>query len=151
MVVWRICRRAQQALDGDGARLHGGRWNSEGVGVIYTSSSLSLAALEMLVHLEPLIMPDDLVALQIEVPDRPHEFAYADADRLPSDWRDYPAPDWAAELGDTWIKEGDFLRLGVPSAVIPSEYNILINPAHDGMRSVRVMSSRAFSFDTRLI
>lgn len=151
MVVWRICRRAQQALDGEGARIHGGRWNSEGVGVIYTSSSLSLAALEMLVHLEPLTLPDDLVSLEIEVPDRPREFAYADADRLPSDWRDYPAPDWAAELGDTWIKEGDFLCLGVPSAVIPSECNILINPAHDGMRSVRVMSSRAFKFDTRLI
>jgi len=50
---WRIVktRFVQQAFDGEGARLYGGRWNSPGVKMIYTSESLALAALEILAHL----------------------------------------------------------------------------------------------------
>lgn len=149
--MWRICRRSHRALDGEGARQFGGRWNSERVAVVYTSASLSLAALELLVHVEAVTLPDDLVALEIELPDGPEHFAYAEADRLPPDWRSYPAPEWEAELGDTWIADGEFLALGVPSAVIPMEFNILINPAHAAMRTVKILSERPFRFDERLL
>ena len=151
MLVWRICRHAYRELDGEGARVNGGRWNSEGVAVIYTSASLSLAALELLVHVEPLSIPADLVAMEIQIPDTRGISAYAEVKQLPHDWRAYPAPDWEADLGDTWIHDGAFLVLGVPSAVVPEEFNVLINPAHPAMRQVKVISVRPFRFDDRLL
>ena len=151
MIVWRIARAAFQALDGEGARLNGGRWNGEGTAVVYASGSLSLAALELLVHVEPLSMPADLVAMEIEVPDRAGLGAVAELARLPDGWREYPAPEWEAELGDTWVRDGTFLWLAVPSAVVPEERNVLLNPAHEAMRKVRVRSVRPFRFDERLL
>lgn len=151
MIVWRICRAAYKKLDGEGARVNGGRWNSEGVAVIYTSTSVSLAALELLVHVEPLSIPADLIAMEIQIPDSPGMSAFAEVKRLPADWRAYPAPEWQADLGDTWVADGTFLLLGVPSAVVPEEYNVLINPAHPAMGDVRVLSVRPFRFDDRLL
>lgn len=152
MVVWRIARQPYQALDGEGARLYGGRWNSPGRPVIYTSESLSLAALEYLVHVDPLTTPNDLVAMEIEVPHEAGLGAGATADRFTDpDWRDYPAPDWQAELGDEWLGDGTFLWLAMPSAIVPDERNVLVNPRHVRMRDVRVVSTRPFGFDKRLL
>ena len=152
MVVWRITRRAHQALDGEGARLYGGRWSSEGRAVVYMSRSLSLAAHEYLVHVEPLVAPSDLVALEIELPDEAGLGATVESSHFPpGDWRAYPGPDWQAELGDLWLTDGTFLWLSVPSAIVPEEQNILINPAHSRMTAVRVKSTREFGFDKRLL
>lgn len=150
MRVWRLTRRAFTALDGEGARLHGGRWNSEGTAVVYASTSLALAALELLVHVDPADAPDDLVALGIDVPDDaprgalPHE-------ALPADWNrvaDHPA---CAALGDGWVRGGAELALLVPSAIVPEEANVLLNPAHRAMARVRLAVARDFAFDRRLI
>jgi RES domain-containing protein len=89
--AWRITRRAYQALDDEGARLNGGRWNSEGVPVVYTSATLSLAALEYLVHVEIQGVPDDLVSLEIEVPDGVPVQGVSPAD-LPDDWNPHGMP-----------------------------------------------------------
>ena len=152
MVTWRIARRAFQALDGEGARLYGGRWNSERRPAVYTSQSLSLAALEYLVQVAPLLAPTDLVAMEIHVPDAPGLGAGVEpAEFPPGDWRAYPAPDWQAELGDLWLADATFLWLAVPSAIVPEERNILINPLHPRISDVRVRSTRAFGFDERLL
>ena len=140
MLVWRICREAHQALDGEGARLHGGRWTSERISVVYTSSTLALAALEYLVHVDIEDVPDDLVAMAIEVPDD-----------LPPDWNqvlDHPA---CARIGDQWAAKGTVLLLLVPSAVVPEESNVLINPDHPRAGDVRMVSIRPFAFDSRLV
>lgn len=150
MVVWRIARRQFQGLDGEGARLYGGRWNWGGRPVIYTSQSLSLAALEYLVHVDPLLAPTDLVAMEITVPDDAG-VDVTPADFPPGEWRDSPAPEWQAELGETWLDDVTFLWLAVPSAIVPEEFNVLINPAHPGMADVRVTGTRPFRFDRRLI
>jgi RES domain-containing protein len=84
------------------------------------------------------------------VPDTPGLGATEDGAQLPADWRDYPAPAWEAQLGDSWVREGALLWLSVPSAIVPEEYNVLINPAHPAMREVRVTSTRPFRFDQRL-
>ena len=65
MQVWRICRAryADESFTGRGARRFGGRWNSPGVPMVYCSSSLALAAIELFVHIEPNLQPDDLVAI----------------------------------------------------------------------------------------
>ena len=150
MRVRRLTRRAFQALDGEGARLFGGRWNSEGVPVVYTSSTLSLAALECLVHVQIEDVPADLVSLEIDVPDdagaeQVHTFD------MPDDWNqveDHPA---CALLGDAWAAERSVLLLRVPSAIIPHEQNVLLNPRHPAMGRVSVVAVRDFAFDPRLL
>jgi len=152
VIVWRITRAGKKTLSGEGARLYGGRWNSEGRAAIYSSATLSLAVLEYLVHLEPSEIPSDLVTLKIEIPDEPGVGAVADPARFDDrDWRMTPAPPWQAELGDAWLEDGTFLWLAVPSAVVPEERNILVNPAHRKFGKVRVRSERPFPFDLRLL
>ncbi len=149
MLVWRICRAGHQELDGEGSRLHGGRWNSEGVSVIYTSSTLALTALEYLVHVDIEDAPDDLVAMAIDVPDDAGEEIVA-VDDLPGDWNQLPDHPASARIGDQWAAEGTALLLRVPSAVVPEESNLLINPDHPRAGDVRVVSTRPFAFDSRL-
>ena len=150
MLVWRITRAAYQALDGEGARLNGGRWNSEGVAVVYTSSTLSLAALEYLVHVDPEDVPADLVAMQTQIPDDvPGERLPISA--LPADWNTVPAHPACATAGDVWAKNGLAAYLRVPSAIVPEEENLLINPQHTAVARIIVVHTRSFGFDPRLL
>src|SRR5262249_50308605 len=99
--VWRLCRRAHAAFDGEGGRLAGGRWNHRGVAVVYTSATLSLAALEYFVHVELADTPGDLVAVAADIPDDVARTELAVAS-LPADWRAFPAPERLASLGTRW-------------------------------------------------
>jgi RES domain-containing protein len=149
MRLYRITSAPFARLDGEGARLFGGRWNSRGVAVVYASTTLALAALEYLVHTDIDTVPGDLVAITIEVPDG----AAAEevrADELPDGWRtgvDHPG---CIARGDDWIRRGSALLLKVPSAVIPTEANCLLNPAHPAAAGITAASER-FAFDPRLL
>jgi RES domain-containing protein len=148
--VWRIARQRYLSLDGEGARLNGGRWNSEGIPVVYASSTLSLAALEYLVHVDVEDVPADLCALKLDVPDDAPVEA-VEVSSLPDDWnRVEDHPDCLAR-GDDWARRGAALALRVPSAVIPAETNVLLNPRHPDMARVRVVSIETFAFDRRLL
>ena len=150
MLVYRICRRAFHALDGEGARLYGGRWNTPGTPLVYTSSALSLAALEYLLHVDPEEVPSDLVALTIEIPDDA-PLARVTPRQLPADWVrviDHPA---CQATGDAWARRGAELALRVPSAPIVEEENVLVNPRHPDAARVRVVATRRFAFDPRLL
>ena len=149
MHVWRLTRRRFRKLDGEGARRAGGRWNNPGSAVLYTSSMLSLAALEYLVHIDIEDAPGDLIAMCIEVPDDVPRQEVA-ADGLPDDWRREPRHPACVEVGEGWLAQGRALALRVPSAVIPEEANWLINPAHPDAQRVRIVSARGFAFDPRL-
>ena len=150
MLVWRIARKAYQALDGEGARLHGGRWNSEGVSVVYTSTTLALAALEYLVHVDAEDVPEDLVAMQLQIPDGILE-ARVQASTLPADWKEVPDHPACVKAGDTWARNASTALLRVPSAIVPEEENILINPVHIEAVRIAVVHTRAFVFDPRLL
>jgi RES domain-containing protein len=119
------------------------------VAVVYTSATLSLAALEYFVHLDPNDAPGDLVAAPAEIPDT---LARAEirAEALPPSWRAYPAPDRLAELGTAWVRARTTAVLVVPSAIVPQERNILLNPAHPDFRRIRSGRPEAFSFDPRM-
>jgi RES domain-containing protein len=149
VLVWRITRESYQALDGEGARLYGGRWNSEGSPVVYTSATLALAALEYLVHVDPAQVPDDLCAMGVDVPDD-LVIGSTDPAIFPSDWTHVPDHPACLEHGDRWIREATTPALWVPSAVIPQEQNLLINPVHPDATVVTVSSVRAFALDPRL-
>jgi RES domain-containing protein len=148
--VWRICRAAHRALDGEGARLYGGRWNAEGAPAVYTSASLALAALEYLVHIDPVDVPDDLLAMSLDVPDNAAALVVTVA-QLPRGWRRLPDHPACVRIGVRWLAEGTALLLRVPSVVVPEETNVLINPGHPRAKDLRVVSTRPFAFDPRLL
>ncbi len=150
MLVWRITRESYQALDGEGARLNVGRWNSEGVAVVYTSTTLALAALEYLVHVDPEDVPEELVAVQIQIPNGlPEERIQPDG--LPGDWNEVPDHPACTRVGDTWASNASTALLRVPSAIVPEEENVLINPMHSDAERIAVVRTRAFVFDRRLL
>ena len=150
MIVWRICKRryASNSLEGEGARLFGGRWNLPGVPIVYTSETLSLAALELLVHVDPADAPADLVSVSIEVPD---DLATNQPIDLPADWRAVPVPPSTQHYGSEWQARAREPLLRLPSAVVPTEFNRLINPLHPEARRVAIVDVAAFSLDPRLI
>lgn len=149
-MLWRIARAAHTSLDGEGARLHGARWNSQGVAVVYAASHLSLAALEYLVHIDPEDAPDDLNALGLQIPDDAVTLVCG-PDDLPAGWRRIPPPPACQDIGDRWIRGGEHLLLRVPSVLVPEETNVLINPAHPDAAGIRIAVSRPFSFDPRFL
>jgi len=119
------------------------------VAVVYTSGTLSLAALEYFVHLDPADAPVDLAAIPAEIPDTiPRR--QIEVDTLPSTWRSYPAPEPLADLGTAWVRAGTTAVLLVPSAIVPPEHNVLLNPAHRDFRRIRLGPSEPFSFDPRM-
>ena len=149
MIVWRLARLAHAKLDGEGARLAGGRWNTRGRAAVYTSSRLSLAALELLVHTDVPVVPPDLVAFEIDVPDK-LEIESVEIAGLPKDWR-LPGHPTCRSIGDTWLAEERTAVLRVPSAVVPEELNYIINPAHRAAKTIQVVGRRKFAFDSRLL
>jgi RES domain-containing protein len=150
MRVWRIVKEkhAATAFDGEGARLYGGRWNSRGTRLIYTSASLSLAALENLVHLTTPVA-FRYVALAVEFHDRLVE--RADTIALPTDCNEEPPPQTAQEIGDRWVREARSVALELPSVIIPGEFNYLLNPAHPDFKKITMSKPELFSFDQRLL
>lgn len=151
MRVWRIVpkRRHSQAFTGEGARLYGGRWNPPGVRVVYTSATLSLAALEYFVHVSKETRPDDLVSISLEIPNDARIERVIES-KLPSKWRTYPAIDELKEIGRKWIKNGASAVLTVPSVIIPQELNYLINPDHSDFRKMKISKPSPFSLDDRM-
>jgi RES domain-containing protein len=149
--VWRICarRHAPGAFSGNGARLYGGRWKPPGVALIYTAGSLSLAALELFVHLDPADLPQDLVSLSAAIPDGVARETIS-IGSLPPNWREYPAPESTQEIGKRWADRGGTAVLAVPSAVIPQERNFLLNPAHPQYSRIQIRRPQRFQFDARM-
>jgi RES domain-containing protein len=148
--VWRITRQPYARLDGEGARLNGGRWNREGVPVVYTSATLSLAALEYLVHVDVEDVPADLCAMRVELP-ADAAIEVVDPERLPEGWRSVEEHPECVWRGEEWARRGESLALQVPSAVIPTESNYLLNPRHPDMARVRLVNLETFAFDRRLL
>jgi RES domain-containing protein len=151
MILWRICKevRAGTAFDGEGARRFPGRWNHRGVPMVYCTTALSLAALEVFVHLDPDDLPDDLVATRAELPDDllPE---VVDVATLPAGWNRTPGPTTLQDIGSAWVTASRSVALSVPSAIIPAERSVLLNPGHpDLVRIVRHPPER-FIFDPRM-
>jgi RES domain-containing protein len=122
------------AFDGEGARRYGGRWNSKGNACVYLAGSVSLAMLEVMVHLDDYNVLKHYALLEVRLPAK--TVLRLTANVLPRDWRDEPAPVSTAELGDEWLVGASSLALAVPSVVVPQETNYLLNPKHPGFAAV---------------
>lgn len=149
--AWRITKRrhAGTAFSGTGARRYGGRWNSPGIPVVYTSESQSLAVLEILVHLQAPVLLEKYVLIEVGI----DEALINDLDRsrLQRNWRAEPAPVQLRNIGDEWVRNGSSVALRVPSALVPAENNFLLNPAHTDFEKLIIGKPVPFSFDERLL
>jgi len=148
LTAWRICKRkhCKHGFTGEGARRFGGRWNSPGTPIVYVAGSQSLAALEMLVHLNAA----DLLAKYVLIPVEIDEGLITGVSALPKNWRVYPAPAEARVVGDDWIVSGSSVVLRVPSTLVPSENNFLLNPRHADFSKLKIGEALEFEFDIRL-
>ena len=148
--AWRIIKEkhAATAFSGEGAAKTGGRWNSRGVAVIYTSSTKSLAALESLVHLNPPVL-FKYVAIRIRFDDTLLEIM--PARNLPADWRAEPPPPSSKAVGDGWVWEARSAVLALPGVLISGEPNYLLNPAHPDFKKISIGKPEPFAFDPRLL
>lgn len=152
MRVWRICHAdyRQSVFSGEGARRAGGRWNSRGVPVVYTSAHLSLAALELFVHLDTDLIPDQMLAAAADIPDDLHIEQIASRD-LHENWHTNQCLEHLRAMGDAWIAQGRSAVLAVPSVLIPQEFNYLLNPFHpDFHRICCGVEVQEFRYDPRM-
>jgi RES domain-containing protein len=152
--LWRVCRAPFAALDGEGARLYGGRWNPVGTPLVYTATTLALAALETLAHTDPDLVPDDLVALRIETGGL--DVPVLDEAALPEGWRTEAAESRNQAFGGRWVNAATSALVVVPSALLPgaaapAEANVLFSPALPDASRVRIAEQLPFSFDDRLL
>jgi RES domain-containing protein len=148
---WRIVthRREAEAFTGEGAARYPGRWNLRGTPVVYTAQSAALAALEMLVHIdsEAALSPYVLFACSFS-----EELIEAvDPAKLPRRWKDAPARPELRQLGDDWLTARRSAVLQVPSAIVPSENNYLLNPLHPDFPKIKIADPVAFALDMRLV
>lgn len=151
MRVWRLTRQrhATTAFLGIGAERAGSRWTPPGLRVVYTSESIALAVLETLVHMEMRHAAAAQVLIEAEIPDDLPCAKLAVGD-LPENWRDYPAPRGLQVFGRDWVMASASAVLQVPSAIVPHEYNFILNPAHPDYCRIRLGSPQLFRFDGRL-
>ncbi|HYE33349.1 MAG TPA: RES family NAD+ phosphorylase [Methylomirabilota bacterium] len=147
---WRIvpAEAAAGAFNGEGARLYGGRWNPVGIPIVYGSQHQSLAALELRVHIDKTRMRKPYLCFKFHFDDSLLE--KLSLKRLPKNWRDQPPPPSLQAIGRDWVSAGSSLVLAVPSIIIPSELNYLINPRHREIRKLRIDPPTPFAFDQRL-
>jgi len=147
--VWRIASAAHAAFDGEGARRYGSRWTPRGLPAVFTSATLSLAALERFVNTDPDLQPMGLMAMGVDI-EANIPIQTVAVDDLPPDWRTYPAPPGLAVVGERWLRESKSTVLSVPSVIVPNERNFILNPEHRDFARLRIHPSEPFAFDPRM-
>lgn len=133
-------------LSGEGAKLYGGRWNNKGNPVLYTSPIVSLALIELLIHSASYdeILVNELITIETHTDD----ITTVEISQLKNGWEnDF---DYSKFIGDGFLTNKSSLLMKVPSAIIPEESNVLINPLHADFKKIKIKSTKKFRFDVRL-
>lgn len=150
MKVYRITKKIHaKDIKGTGSFMVGGRWNSRGKYMTYTSSSISLSMLENIAHFNKNSQPEDFCLVTIEIPT--NSYKKYELNELSSGWDEMPLSSYSKALGDEWLNSMESLAVYVPSVMNPKEYNILLNPLHPEFKKVKIVSVEPWPFDPRLI
>lgn len=146
MILYRFSpEQFSRDISGEGARRFGGRWNSKGNAVVYTSLNISLSLLELLIHSTS---HEEIIRNHLTTIETPEDkITEVSASKLKKNW--ISDEDLTRYLGDQFL-QSDFLLMKVPSAIIPQEYNLLINPLHRDFKKVKIKTAERFMFDARL-
>lgn len=146
--VWRICAAKYQntAFSGIGGLYVPGRWHTQGHKIVYTAENLSLASLEVFVHLE-----SDGVKLVATKAELGEELAVEEiaVESLPVNWQDSEMYPKLQQIGRDWLLSKGTPILKVPSAIVPVEHNYLLNPEHPDLK-VTLDAPIEFKFDRRM-
>jgi RES domain-containing protein len=150
LVGWRLLKRkhAAAAFSGEGARIFEGRWNSAGVPVVYCSENLALAALEILVHTQPVTMKEPFRAFRVNFDDS--LMMSIEFEKLPKGWNLQPPSAVSKSIGDEWVKSNRSVALALPSVPVPLERTYLLNPKHPNFRKIQIHDAGNFVLDPRL-
>lgn len=148
--AWRITseKYAETAFSGEGAKEYGGRFNSPGTPVVYTSESISLATLELLAKAGRRQRLSGRVVLPVTFGE--HSVIAYDKSDLPDGFGERPYGPASQQVGDDWVQSEESLVLRVPSVVVPAEYNYLINPGHPEFEELEIGEPRPLDRDPRL-
>ena len=149
MIVYRICKsKYRDDISGNGSKLYGSRWNNAGIPLLYTTEHISLAALEMLVHITFDEIPTQFHLMHIKIPDNSPivELKHGKLKKLWEEDEEYTA--W---IGSEFIKGKKSICMIVPSAIIAEENNYLLNPLHPDYKKIQIAQARPFNFDKRLL
>lgn len=153
--VWRIATDTPnylaEDLTGAGAKVTGGRWNQDGVSMVYASETRALACLETIVHLNAGGLPFNRYLIEVTIPDK----VWAKAQRetqasLSLGWEAEPAGRVSIQFGTNWVRSASSAVLVVPSVIVPEEFNVLINPAHADSARITAIKVRRWLYDPRL-
>ncbi|WP_420571894.1 RES family NAD+ phosphorylase [Kordia sp.] len=150
MIVYRIDRakRKNNLLSGIGAEKIGGRWNEIGTRAVYTSQHISLAYLEVVMHLDITEdLPNDRILVHINIPDEVHVH---EIKKLPKNWNTFPYNSKTQEIFTKFVAENNYAVLKVPSAIVRDEFNYILNPIHIDFHKIQVVKIQKFAFDSRL-
>lgn len=149
MLVYRISRTNHaNDLSGEGARLFGGRWNPVGVPCIYTSENRALAILEYSANVSLYDIPRSLSITIFQIPDA--SWKEFNEKELPGNWKQDPLPMETMQFGGELLEAKTDLVLKIPSAVLPQEYNYIINPLHPDMHFIKIIEVIDFVYDVRI-
>ena len=152
MRVWRLIARqhAATAFSGIGNKKAGSRWVPEGELAVYTSEHASTAVLENLVHMDPSHFQNNYVLIAADIPP---ELAMdiVSVESLAHDWQTRYEDEALQQVGKDWIDRGESAVLIVPSAVMPQEYNQILNPLHPDFAKIVIYEPEDFKFDGRLV
>ena len=151
ITAWRIVQAqwAGRAFDGEGARLYGGRWNPEGMAVVYLADSRALAALETLVHAEGSLRKVRYARFEVSIPKQLVESV--DVSSLSEALSSPILSPKTQAVGRDWLAKARQPVLEVRSAIIPEEPNYLLNPRHPKFDRIKIGKAESFAFDPRLI
>lgn len=150
MEVFKICREKYSSdLNSSGVE---NRWNRKGQFVIYTAASRSLSTLELVAHRAG-IMPSALYKLLvISINDDESLVKQLQIADLPLHWNKLDAYPQLQEIGANWYDSRETLILKVPSAIIPKEFNYVINTKHPSfLANVKLVRNEDYFWDERLL
>ncbi|MCF0050223.1 RES family NAD+ phosphorylase [Dyadobacter chenwenxiniae] len=149
MIVYRVGRtKYAHDMEGEGARLYGGRWNHKLTPCIYTSASRALALLEYTANISIDDIPRALSITTFEL--APLKIHQVGIPELPGNWRDAPAPASTKDFGTTLLKKSSHAFLEIPSAILPEEFNYLLNPLFNHKDAFRILEIKDFVYDLRI-
>ena len=151
MIVYRICPSDYaNDISGTGAKLYGGRWNSEGLKALYTSSSRALALLEILVHADFATLQNRVYkVLEIKIPEE--NLSKFNINKLSPNWNNDFIQAETQEAGDVFLTRKEYLTLEVPSVILPDEMNFILNPEHLSFEQVEIISTKTLEIGKRVL
>ena len=145
MFVYRVSKQKySDDLSGEGARLHGGRWNHKMTACIYTSESRALAILEYTVNVNIEVIPRALSITTFEIPNQ--AIIEINETDLPGNWKEVPGPSSTKDFGTNLLKTSASLVIKIPSIIIPFEHNYIINPAHADRKHFKLVNINDFVY-----